>query len=922
VVAAGACSLFAAADVGAQTIQFTPSTLASLPSAPGAIASADFNGDGRADVAVASPDSSLLSVFLQQPGGSLSSPASYTVCARPSAVSTVDVNDDGAIDLLVASRGCSVVSVLINTGSGSFVAAASRSTGARPVALATGDFNRDGHADFATANVSANTITIRLGTGTGAFSNPQTYSTGSLPVAIVASDFNRDGKLDLATANAGSRTVSVRLGRGNGNFDPPIDGPTTNPAFDLATGDFNGDGIMDLALSEGTIEIWTGIGDGGFFTSSLIPTTSLPLEIVAADFNRDGRLDLATVDEARVVRVLPGRVNGTFGDPRQFAVNASPALAAVDFTIDGKPDLVAGVSTGGLDLLRNATTLRPSGGAYKVGSATRGGAGRLAVADIDRDGREDVIAGGTFQLPGALLLVRDNGTVVGANPDPYGECCFATSMVTDDFNRDGIADVARMVVTFEPPDDHGVNSLVVQLGSGNGAFTALPAIPAPFGTRYLVTGDFTNDGRVDVVAWMEGEGSLQFFRGRGNGTFAPVVVAPAGVNDVTDVKAADVNGDGALDLLLLHGFEGSTVVVRLGRGDGTFDPPILNQGSGDDTNSIAVGDFNHDGRVDFAIADLRFQVVSVFLGRGDGTSDVSLITLSNIPEDVRVGGAVEPGDFDRDGHLDLAVGIALRDIEGVPQATGSVQILHGRGDGTFVESVRFNVRTSPLSLAAADFDRDGRLDLAIGGAEGTDVVIALNSPDIAVAVPNTPVNWGIGSEHVISWSHSFGAGAVFRVDLNRNSSAGWTPIAQVAAAATSGRFRWTVTGPATTRARIRVVLVADEGVSDISNVPFTIAAPFVAISSPSTPVTWTIGSTRTIQWSHNLGTSAVVHIDVSRDGGATWSRIADAANTGESSSQFRWVVTGPATDKARLRVTWTAQPSVSAVTATTFRIRP
>src|SRR5262245_2434779 len=137
-----------------------------------------------------------------------------------------------------------------------------------------------------------------------------------------------------------------------------------------------------------------------------------------------------------------------------------------------------------------------------------------------------------------------------------------------------------MVITFEPPDDHAVDSLVVQLGAGNGAFTPLAPIAALAGSAQIVAGDFTNDGRVDIVVWGADEGSLQFFRGRGDGTFAPVAVADAEINDVTELKAADVNGDGRLDLLLLHGFEGSTVIVRLGRGDGTFGPPIPNQGSG------------------------------------------------------------------------------------------------------------------------------------------------------------------------------------------------------------------------------------------------------------------------------------------------------------------------------------------------------
>jgi hypothetical protein len=155
-----------------------------------------------------------------------------------------------------------------------------------------------------------------------------------------------------------------------------------------------------------------------------------------------------------------------------------------------------------------------------------------------------------------------------------------------------------------------------------------------------------------------------------------------------------------------------------------------------------------------------------------------------------------------------------------------------------------------------------------------------------------------------------------RVDLSRNGGSTWTTLA--AAVPNTGSFAWTVTGPTTGSARVRVAWTANTGVLDTSNVNFTIANPFVTVTVPNTNVTWTRGTIRTIQWASNLGGASTVEVQVSRNSGGTWSTIAASApNTGD----FVWTVTGPPTNDARIRVRWTANTSVNDRSNVDFRIQ-
>jgi len=121
-----------------------------------------------------------------------------------------DFNGDGKLDLAVANFRSNTVSILLGTATGSFGLKTDFATGSSPESLAVGDFNSDGTPDLAVANANSATVSILLGTGTGSFGEKSDFGTGFDPASVAVGDFDGDGKVDLAVANSDSNK-SVHL---------------------------------------------------------------------------------------------------------------------------------------------------------------------------------------------------------------------------------------------------------------------------------------------------------------------------------------------------------------------------------------------------------------------------------------------------------------------------------------------------------------------------------------------------------------------------------------------------------------------------------------------------------------------------------------------------------------------------------------
>src|SRR6267378_2390981 len=188
----------------------------------------------------------------------------------PSGIAVGDFNGDGKADLAVVNFGDWNVYVLLGNGDGTFQAARSvyfAPGGGFPWSIAAGDFNRDGKLDLAVSNYGDNSLSVLLGNGDGTFQAPLTSPVGTNPAQVTVGDFNGDGKLDLAVSSVANNTVAVLLGNGDGTFRPAPSLTVGNGPAGVAVGDFNGDGKQDLAvanLNDNTLSVLLGNGDGTF----------------------------------------------------------------------------------------------------------------------------------------------------------------------------------------------------------------------------------------------------------------------------------------------------------------------------------------------------------------------------------------------------------------------------------------------------------------------------------------------------------------------------------------------------------------------------------------------------------------------------------------------------------------------------------
>lgn len=314
---------------------------------PRGVAVADFNGDGKPDVAVVDRASNTVSILLGNGDGTFSAAASYAIGVDSIAVAVGDFNGDGKLDLVTANRAAYTISVLLGNGDGTFGNRVDYITGTEPMALAVGDFNGDGYLDIAEVDNADNTVSIFLGLGNGAFQTPVAYPTGASPIAIVAGDFNGDGHLDLAIANAGANNVCVLLGKGDGTFQSAVFYATGSDPDGLFAADLNGNGKLDLVASNNgsnNISVLMNSGNAVFAPGVFYGAGTLPFGVTAGDFFGNGKLDIAVVNSGdNTISIIPGNGDGTFnvlGSLTFDTGNQSLGVAVGDFNGDGRADLV------------------------------------------------------------------------------------------------------------------------------------------------------------------------------------------------------------------------------------------------------------------------------------------------------------------------------------------------------------------------------------------------------------------------------------------------------------------------------------------------------------------------------------------------------------------------------------------------------
>ena len=831
-----ASSALAAAGTG----RFLPYQAYPTSSWPEAVAVGDLNGDGRNDIAMVTSfyfdaaNDDMLHVWLQNPDGTLATRVKYPLGENPQSVAIGDVNGDGLNDVVAA----------IGTGIG-----------------------------VLTQNVPG-----RL--------DPMVLYPTSDSLRVKIADLDNDGRLDVVGIGWGTDTASVLRQGINGTLAAPVVYSVPHAGYDdLEVGDVNGDGLSDVVVMSGqayavpnfSVLYQQANGTLGGLTSRNVGTNQLAGGIGVGDVTGEGRNDVVVAMNwagggTPSIAVFPQLANGTLPlTPSAVLPTYSypEPLEVGDVTGDGRADVVLfddsvmigvypqlpGGQLGGEEL-------------YPFPYATHLNRHGIAIGDVNGDGRNDVVAA-NYNYGLVVLLHAPPQVSVTA---PMGQ----------------ILTGVPVTVSWSPSDDPFASFDVSYSTDGGQKFTAIPGcsgLPAAARScQWPSPGPATNEGRIRVVG-SDGSGRVL-----ASGINSLVIADP--FVSVTSPNTAVRWVPGTTGVIgWSSNLAGAPVRIELSRNGGATWSTLLNNApspaypwtvSGPSTASALVRVTWVDNAAVTDVSDVAFTI------------DTAPVASAGPDRAVELGGSA------------LLDGSASFDADGDP-VTFEWTDGHGAQIGTTAQvSIVPPLGASTYTLTVRD---------AFGGAASDTVGVTATDttpPSVVLVAPPAGRSLAAGVPVTLEWTAADN-GALVRFDLSLSSdgvtyadlpgcvglpgsarSCSWTPLAAAGAIF------------------VRVLGRDASGNAGSGGASFSISMPFVVVTSPAGGF-WRAGSVQTIRWSHNLGTAASVKIELSRDGGKTWSLIAPST---PPSDAYEWTVSGPSTFRARIRVTWVAD---SAVTDTSDR---
>ena len=652
-------------------------------------------------------------------------------------------------------------------GNAGFLARSSLPAGFIPTAITSGDFNEDGKMDFAISNGGDNTIYVFLGNGDGTFKIPEIlYTRGQAPDWITSVRLRMNGHLDLAVTNGDSNTVEVFPGNGDGTFQASTQVSVPQiPTFILAA-DANNDGKQDLVVGltippDTTLpqfEILLGDGSGGFsgtlFPPALRGNPDVPYTtgwIAAGDLNRDGYIDFVTTVTGAFSIPYLNQSGTSFSSLGLMGFNDGPmviglgdmdedgCLDAVQFGTAGLVTVAKGTCDGYFDPSPNPISL--------VGDLDPA----IAIADVDGDGHLDVIGSAVFYplsynpavgtVAGYFVSVlKGDGTGNLSRGITYRGGTDAYSLIVSDFTGDDrpeiltAASLENQVSLFR---NDGTGAYGDPQGATIGYTNGVTNLPA---NESMQVADFNGDGKPDLYVVEYGLHSgdwpeLTVLLNDGTGNFLPPVRSTVSVGDTLPVPiltAGPFRNTGHADVIYINTYNSVNSVFSVaflaGNGDGSFTPPVV-LATLPNPHNIVAGDFNHDGKLDFAVLGTdssgTYWEIDVFLGHGDGTF-THLTPQLFYTQHSDYSRQLLAVDLNRDGNLDLLFG---------NQDNGDLIELLGKGDGTF--SKTFTVLFHKFGLVAvADVNGDGYPDLIQNSDPAFNTVFS-NQPAVTVYLGTT-----------------------------------------------------------------------------------------------------------------------------------------------------------------------------------------
>ncbi len=349
---------------------------------------------------------------------------------------------------------------------------------------------------------------------------------------------------------------------------------------------------------------------------------------------------------------------------------------------------------------------------YSTGTSTN--PYRTAVADVNGDGKLDALVVNARSSTLGVLLGDGTGRfTLQANSPSTGAGGGPQSLAVADVNNDGKLDV--LVANYQ------TTTLGVLLGNGSGGFTLQSATPriGVSNPTSLVVADVNGDGKVDALATDSNGRGLSVILNNGNGSFTYQNTSPDTGGDVPyDVAIGDVNNDGKVDALVVNSFS-NNLGVLLGAGNGTFtlqsDLPAT---GGSSPYSVAVADVNGDSKLDALVANRSTSTLGVLLGNGSGG-----FTLQAASPSTGAGSrptSVAVADFNLDGKLDALV---------TNTDAGTLAVLLGNGSGGFtLQTTTFNANavSNTFGLTVADVNGDRKPDALVADFSANALKVLLN----------------------------------------------------------------------------------------------------------------------------------------------------------------------------------------------------
>jgi len=767
------------------------------------IAAGDFNGDGFSDLAVIDWNdgvSILLGngdgTFTQAPG----SPITINSLEFES-VAVGDFNGDGKLDLAVVSYYYSVAYILLGNGDGTFTQWYSASVGNGPESVAVADFDQDGIPDLAVVNNYDSTISILKGFGNGSFGEfVYPISLSAAPEFVAVGDFYGSGIPDLAVTTTNSSVTILQtsageiatatiagvipLGFGTHNIDASYGGDSNYTGSSSGTIPLTATPKIGLSPNSGIIGAPVTITGTGFGTTTGTVTFNGTSATITNWTNTSIQTSVPTGATTGYVVVTVGGIasNGAlFTVVPPFYLSVTSGTVNTPVTITG-PNF--GTTTGTVTFNGTPATITnwtntsiqtsvPTGATTGYVVVTAGGTsvtGPTFTVLVAASTTLAITSGGnsvtTVVSPSLVTLTATVAS--GTTPVTTGTVnfCDATATHCTDIHRLGTAQLTSAgtaAIKFWPSvGSHSYKAIFVgtstymKSSSSNAQLTVTGGDPTlttigssgvagNYTLTATVTGVLNNSaaptGTVSILDTSNanavlGTGSLS---GASTGLNFSIVSTPGTGINPGDIAVGDFNGDGRLDMAVPNCADG-TVTVLLGNGDGTFTAasgsPIT---VGSEPCFVAVGDFRGSGSLDLAVANYGNGTITILQGNGDGTFTASPqgpISVGNFP------GSMVVGDFNGDGHLDLAV---TNDPNS--DTAGTVTVLLGNGDGTFTAASGSPVKvgSNPISIAIGDFNGDGTSDLAVSNWADNTVTILLGNGDGTFApASGSPITAGSG----------------------------------------------------------------------------------------------------------------------------------------------------------------------------------